>query len=246
MPLVLGMRSAEQKVRYLENLFAETYLKDIVARNSLAKTQELEDLVDVLASSIGGLTNPTKLEATFKSRLHSRISINTIAAYIGYLQDAFLIEETRRYDIKGRRQIGSPKKYYFEDVGLRNARLGFRQVEQTHIMENIVYNELRARGYLVSVGVVEKRQTTNGKQQRTQLEVDFVASLGSSRYYIQSAYQLPDAQKIAQEKAPLLAIDDSFKKVVLVRDVLEPSWDDNGILTMSVYDFLLHPDSLQR
>lgn len=244
MPLTVSMRTDEQKARYLENLFEETYLKDIVARNRIRRTQELDDLVDVLASSIGALSNPAKIEATFKSRLHSSVSVNTIASYIRHLQDAFVIEEARRYDVKGRKYIGSPKKYYFEDMGLRNARLGFRQIEQTHIMENVVYNELRMRGYSVDVGVVEQRPLVDGHARRVQLEVDFVANLGSRRYYIQSAYQLPDEEKVAQEKASLRGIDDSFSKIVLVRDVVKPTRDERGILTMSVYDFLLDPDSL--
>lgn len=244
MPLTLSMRSDEQKVRYLENLFSETYLKDIVARNRLTKTQELENLVDILASNIGTLTNPPKLEATFKSVLHSKVSANTIGAYIGYLEEEFLVEEAKRYDVKGRKYIGSPKKYYFEDMGLRNARLGFRQIEQAHIMENIIYNELRTRGYSVDVGIVEKRGKQNGKDYRKSLEVDFVANLGSSRCYIQSAFQLPDAEKIAQEKASLLEINDSFNKIILVREVMKPVRDNDGVLIMSVFDFLLNENSL--
>ncbi len=246
MPLLLGMRTDEQKSRYLERLFSETYLKDVVARNKVAKTQVLEDLVDVLASSIGSLTNPPKIEATFKSVLNSKITANTISAYIGYLEKSFLIEEARRYDVKGRKYIGSPKKYYFEDVGLRNARLGFRQVEQTHIMENIVYNELRSRGFSVDVGSVEKAARIDGRVVRKQLEVDFVANLGSRRYYIQSALHLPDEEKERQEKAPLREVPDSFSKIVLVRDVVKPTYDDKGILTMSVLDFLLDEKSLPR
>lgn len=246
MPLLLGMRTDEQKSRYLERLFSETYLKDVVARNKVAKTQELEDLVDVLASSIGSLTNPPKIEATFKSVLSSKITASTISAYIGYLEESFLIEEARRYDVKGRKYIGSPKKYYFEDVGLRNARLGFRQVEQTHIMENIVYNELRSRGFSVDVGSVEKAARIDGRVVRKQLEVDFVANLGSRRYYIQSALHLPDEEKERQEKAPLREVPDSFSKIVLVRDVVKPTYDDKGILTMSVLDFLLDEKSLPR
>ncbi len=246
MPLLLGMRTDEQKSRYLERLFSEAYLKDVVARNKVAKTQELEDLVDVLASSIGSLTNPPKIEATFKSVLSSKITANTISAYIGYLEESFLIEEARRYDVKGRKYIGSPKKYYFEDVGLRNARLGFRQVEQTHIMENIVYNELRSRGFSVDVGSVEKAARIDGRVVRKQLEVDFVANLGSRRYYIQSALHLPDEEKERQEKAPLREVPDSFSKIVLVRDVVKPTYDDKGILTMSVLDFLLDEKSLPR
>ncbi len=244
MPLTLSMRTDEQKTCYLERLFAETYLKDVIARNRVAKTQELEDLVDVLASSIGALTNPPKIEATFRSVLRSGISANTIASYIGYLEESFLIEEARRYDVKGRKYIGSPKKYYFEDIGLRNARLNFRQVEQTHIMENIVYNELRMRGFSVDVGSVDKRGRKDGKVVHKQLEIDFVANLGSRRYYIQSALHLPDGEKERQEKASLIEVPDSFKKIVLVRDVVKPTYDENGILTMSVFDFLLDQDSL--
>lgn len=201
MPLTLSMRSDEQKSLYLKNLFEETYLKDIVSRNGLRRSQELDDLVDVLASSIGALTNPPKIKATFASVLHSGISTNTIMQYIGHLEDAFVIEEARRFDVKGRKYIGSPKKYYFEDMGLRNARLGFCQIEQTHIMENIVYNELRTRGYNVDVGVVDRRGTSEGVPYRKRLEVDFVANLGNRRCYIQSAYQLPTPEKVAQEKS---------------------------------------------
>lgn len=244
MPLILSMKTDEQKAGYLERLFSETYLKDIVARNKISKSQELEDLINVLASNIGTLTNPPKIEATFKSVLHSKISANTISSYIGFAEESFLIEEAKRYNVKGRKYIGSPKKYYFEDVGLRNARLNFRQTEQTHIMENVIYNELRTRGFSVDVGVVEQRRKKNGKDYRTSLEVDFVANLGSKRYYIQSVYQLPDAEKIAQEKAPLKEIDDSFKKIILVGDVRKPNQDDDGILTMSVFDFLLKENSL--
>ena len=215
-------------------------------RNGLRRSQELDDLVDVLASSIGALTNPPKIKATFASVLHSGISTNTIMQYIGHLEDAFVIEEARRFDVKGRKYIGSPKKYYFEDMGLRNARLGFRQIEQTHIMENIVYNELRARGFSVDVGSVAKARRVDGKVVRKQLEVDFVANLGSRRYYIQSALHLPDEEKTRQEKAPLREVPDSFSKIVLVRDVVKPTYDNEGILTMSVFDFLLDEESLPK
>lgn len=244
MPLVASMRFEDQKVRYLENLFAETYMKDIIARNKLRKTQGFEQLTDVVASSIGSLTSPSKLEATFKSVTHSSVSANTIALYLGYLEEAFLIEEAQRFDVKGRKYIGSPKKYYFEDVGLRNARLSFRQVEETHLMENILYNELRIRGYSVDVGVVEERRVEGGKEKRSRLEVDFVANLGSQRFYIQSALHLPDEQKMRQEKASLERIDDSFRKIILVRDVVKPTRDERGIEVMDVYDFLLNPASL--
>lgn len=246
MPLTLSMRTDEQKARYLERLFEETYLKDVVERHEIRKRDELDDLVNVLASGIGALTNPSKLENTFKSVLHSKISSNTISSYIGYLEDAFVIEEARRYDVKGRGYIGSPLKYYFEDMGLRNARLGFRQVEESHIMENVVYNELRARGYSVDVGVVEKRAREEGGDVRRQLEVDFVANRGSDRVYIQSALEMRTPEKAAQEKASLLGINDSFKKVVLVRDVVKPLRDERGVVTMSVFDFLLDENSLAR
>ena len=246
MPLILSMRTDEQKSSYLENHFSETYLKDVIARNDISKTQELEDLVDILASSIGSLTNPPKIEATFKSILKSKITANTISSYIGYLEESFLVEQARRYDIKGRKYIGIPKKYYFEDIGLRNARLNFRQVEETHIMENILYNELRMRGFSVDVGSIEKKSCTNGNSVRKQLEVDFVANLGSRRYYIQSALHLPSIEKEQQEKASLLAVPDSFKKIVLVRDTVKPLYDENGILTMSVFDFLLDENSLNN
>lgn len=244
MPLTPSMRTDEQKARYLERLFEETYLKDVVDRYEIRKLSELDDLVNVLASGIGALTNPSKLENTFRSVLHSKISTNTISSYIGYLEDAFVIEEARRYDVKGRGYIGSPLKYYFEDVGLRNARLGFRQVEESHIMENVVYNELRARGYSVDVGVVEKRVREEGRDVRRQLEVDFVANRGSDRVYIQSALEMRTPEKAAQEKASLLGINDSFKKVVLVRDVVKPLRDERGVVTMSVFDFLLDENSL--
>lgn len=244
MPLIASMKTDEQKARYLERLFDETYLKDVVERYGLRKGGELDDLVNVLASGIGTLTNPNKLQNTFSSVLHSKISANTISSYIDYLQDAFVIEEARRYDVKGRKYIGSPMKYYFEDVGLRNARLGFRQVEESHIMENVIYNELRARGYSVDVGMVERRTLEGGRDVRRQLEVDFVANLGSRRCYIQSALEMRTPEKEAQEKASLYRIDDSFKKIVLVRDVVKPLQDERGVLTMGVLDFLLNEDSL--
>lgn len=244
MPLVASMRTDEQKARYLERLFEETYLRDVVDRYGVRRRGELDDLVNVLASGIGTLTNPSKLENTFRSVLHSKISSNTISSYIGYLEDTFVIEEARRYDVKGRGYIGGPLKYYFEDVGLRNARLGFRQVEESHIIENVVYNELRARGYSVDVGVVEKRVREEGRDLRKQLEVDFVANRGSDRIYIQSALEMRTPEKAVQEKASLLGINDSFRKVVLVRDVVKPLCDERGVVTMSVFDFLLDEDGL--
>lgn len=246
LPLTVTMKTEEQKINYLINLFKETYLKDIIERHHIEKTQELEDLVNILASAIGSLTNPPKIEATFKSAIQSTISLNTIRQYIEYLEDAFIINKANRYNVKGRKYIGTPLKYYFEDVGLRNARLGFRQVEETHLMENIIYNELRSRGYSVDVGVVEKRGTDeNGKEYKNQLEIDFVANLGSKRYYIQSAFSMPTEEKRIQEKASLVNVNDSFKKIVVVKDVVNVTRDEEGITTMSIYDFLLKENSLE-
>lgn len=246
LPLTVTMKTEEQKINYLTKLFEETYLKDIIERHHIEKSQELEDLVNVLASAIGSLTNVPKIEATFKSVIQSNISANTIRQYIEYLEDAFVINKANRYNVKGRKYIGTPLKYYFEDVGLRNARLGFRQIEETHIMENVVYNELRSRGYSVDVGVVEKRGlNSEGKTERTYLEIDFVANLGSKRYYIQSAFNMPTEEKRMQEKAPLVNVNDSFKKIILVKDVMNVTRDEDGITTMSVYDFLLKENSLE-
>lgn len=246
LPLTVTMKSEEQKTRYLEKLFDETYLKDIVERHHIEKTQEMGDLVNILASAIGSLTNAPKIEATFKSVIQSNISMNTIRQYIEYLEDAFIINRADRYDVKGRKYIGSAVKYYFEDVGLRNARLGFRQIEETHIMENVIYNELRSRGYSVDVGIVEKRGINKeGKSQRTQLEIDFVANLGSKRYYIQSAFCMPTEEKRIQEESSLSRVNDSFKKIIVVKDVVNVTRNELGITTMSIYDFLLKENSLE-
>lgn len=246
LPLTVTMKTEEQKIKYLTNLFEETYLKDIIERHHIEKTQELEDLVNVLASAIGSLTNVPKIEATFRSVIQSNISSNTIRQYIEYLEDAFVINKANRYNVKGRKYIGTPNKYYFEDVGLRNARLGFRQIEETHIMENIIYNELRSRGYSVDVGVVEKRgKNKDGKEERTYLEIDFIANLGSKRYYIQSAFSMPTEEKRDQEKSSLINVGDSFKKIIIVKDVVNVTRDEEGITTMSIYDFLLKENSLE-
>lgn len=245
LPLTVTMKTEEQKISYLTKLFEETYLKDIIERHHIEKLQELEDLVNVLASAIGSLTNVPKIEATFRSVIQSNVSANTIRQYIEYLEDAFIINKANRYDVKGRKYIGTPLKYYFEDVGLRNARLGFRQVEETHIMENVIYNELRSRGYSVDVGVVEKRvRNEEGKEERIYLEIDFIANLGSKRYYIQSAFSMPTEKKRMQEKASLINIGDSFKKIIIVKDVINVTRDETGITTMSIYDFLLKENSL--
>ena len=246
LPLTVTMKTEEQKINYLTKLFEETYLIDIIERHRIDKTQELEDLVNILASSIGSLTNVPKIEATFRSVVQSNISGNTIRQYIEYLEDAFVINKANRYNVKGRKYIGTPLKYYFEDVGLRNARLGFRQIEETHIMENIIYNELRSRGYSVDVGVVEKRGVNSeGKMERTYLEIDFIANLGSKRYYIQSAFSMPTEEKRMQEKASLVNVNDSFKKIILVKDVMNVTRDEDGITTMSIYDFLMKENSLE-
>lgn len=246
LPLTVTMKTEEQKIQYLTKLFEETYLKDIIDRHHIDKTQELEDLINILASAIGSLTNAPKIEATFKSVIKSDISLNTIRQYMEYLEDAFIISKANRYNVKGRKYIGTPLKYYFEDVGLRNARLGFRQIEETHLMENIVYNELRSRGYTVDVGVVEKRSlNTEGKTERTQLEIDFIANLGSRRYYIQSAFSMPTQEKKKQEKASLINVKDSFKKIIIVKDVVNVTRDEDGITIMSIYDFLLKENSLE-
>ena len=245
LPLTVSMNTDEQKISYLQNLFEETYIKDIKERHAIEKVSELNDLINVLASAVGSLNNPSKIEATFKSQLRSDISLNTIKHYIEYIEDAFLVTEANRYDVKGRKYIGTPLKYYFEDVGLRNARLGFRQVEETHLMENVVFNELRARGYQVDVGVVPiRRITEDGKRTRVQLEIDFIATLGSKKYYIQSAFSLPDEEKVKQEKASLLNVNDSFKKIIIVKDITKVQRDENGITTINLYDFLLNENSL--
>lgn len=245
LPLVFSMKTEQQKIQYLTTLFEETYIKDIRERNRIDKLQELNDLINVLASAVGSLTNPSKIQTTFKSQIQSDISVNTVNQYIEYLKDAFLINEANRFDVKGRKYIGTPLKYYFEDVGLRNARLGFRQHEETHLMENVIYNELRARGYQVDVGVVPLRITTKGgKRVRTQLEIDFIATMGSKKYYLQSAFSLPDEAKEKQEKESLLNVNDSFKKLVIVNDMLNVRRDADGITTINVYEFLLDENSM--
>lgn len=246
LPLTVTMKTEEQKITYLTNLFKETYLKDIIERHHIEKTQELEDLINILASAIGSLTNPPKIQATFKSSIQSTISLNTIRQYIEYLEDSFIINESNRYNVKGRKYIGSPLKYYFEDVGIRNARLGFRQIEENHLMENIIYNELRSRGYSVDVGVVEKRGSKpDGSEYKNQLEIDFIANLGSKRYYVQSAFSMPTEEKRIQEKASLVNVKDSFKKIIVVKDIVNITRDEDGITTMSIYDFLLKENSLE-
>ena len=237
---------AGDKATALQNLFNEIYIRDITKRNRIKNIGELEDLLNILSSAIGSLTNPEKLKNTFKTVKKSKITSATIKKYLDYFEDSFLIESAQRYDIKGKSYIETPKKYYFSDLGLRNARINFRQLEQTHSMENVIYNELRMRGYSVDVGVVPiAEKDLEGKVNRRQLEVDFVCNLGSARYYIQSAYSLPDETKRTQEIRPFRKIDDSFKKLVITKDIVQPYYDEYGILTINIYDFLLNPECLQ-
>ncbi|MBO7678107.1 MAG: ATP-binding protein [Thermoguttaceae bacterium] len=245
LPLILSRETAEEKAQYLTSLFQKVYLSDIVDRHRVRGREELGELVDILASAVGSLTNPLKLAKTFKSVKNKNVSNMTLNKYIDYLTDAFLINKAVRYDIKGRKYIGSPAKYYFEDIGLRNARLNFRQTEENHIMENIIYNELRIRGYGVDVGIVEQYgKNSENKTTKKQLEVDFVASRGSEKYYIQSAFAIDSPDKKNQEERPLNAVGDSFKKIIVVRDNIKPRRNEQGIVTVGVRNFLLDENSL--
>lgn len=244
LPLILSRNSDELKSRYLIDLCRELYLKDIEERNRLRGDHVMEALVNVLASAVGSLTNPSKLANTFASN-GIPVSDKTVSAYIGYLLDAFFISRAERYDIKGKKYIASPYKYYFTDVGLRNAQLNFRQQEENHIMENIIYNELLVRGFNVDVGVVDYSQRDeNGKSIRKRLEVDFICNKGSKRYYIQSAFAIPDEEKMKQEKSSLVRIGDSFKKMIVVNDNIKLWRNEEGIVVMGIMDFLLDPNSL--
>ena len=241
MPLILSQKSHEEKSKYLKDLFAKTYVTDVLEHNRIANDQSvLEDLLNVVSSSVGSLTNPTKLSNTFKSVKHTQISSNTISKYLDFFIDAFIMRKAQRYDIKGKRYINSLMKYYFTDVGLRNARLNFRQQEENHIMENVIFNELAAREFDIDVGVVEYNHLDEkGKKVRTQLEVDFVANNGSRRYYIQSAFLIDSEEKRKQEINSLMRVPDSFRKIVVVRDDILPWHDDNGILYVGIEQFLL-------
>lgn len=246
LPQILSYQTEEQKVRFLKALFDETYLKDIKDRYEIRKDDDLEELINIMASGIGALTNPNKLANTFQSEKKSPLSSDTVKNYIDYLCDSFLIEKATRYDIKGKRYINSPYKYYFMDLGLRNARINFRQSEKSHLMENMVYNELRIRGFNVDVGVVPVvRRGEDGKQHRSSLEVDFVCNLGSRRYYIQSAYRMESDEKIRQERTSLLRVDDSFKKIIVIGEESPVMRDEAGITTISIYDFLLKENALE-
>ncbi|MBO7700083.1 MAG: ATP-binding protein [Eubacteriaceae bacterium] len=241
MPVTLTLASHEQKSQYLRDLFTRTYLRDVVERHSIQNdTEVLEDLLNIIASSIGSLTNPTKLSNTFASERHLKISSATIDRYLSYFSEAFLISKAERYDIKGKQYIHTPVKYYFTDVGLRNARLGFRQQEENHIMENVLYCDLLRRGYDVDVGVVEHNyKKADGKSARVQLEIDFVINRGNQRYYIQSALSISDPEKHAQEIGSLIKVPDSFRKIVVVGNKINPWKDENGILYIGIEQFLL-------
>lgn len=246
LPAVALMQTDEQKANYLITQMKNVYIKDIVDRNKLNTNQDINELVDILASGISTLTNPRKLENTFKSVKNSTLCASTIDKYIGYLKDSFLISKAERYDVKGKKYISTPYKLYFEDIGLRNARLNFRQIEETHLMENIIYNELRYRGYNIDVGVVEFREKTeDGKEIRKQVEIDFIANQSSKRYYVQSAYQIPDDEKWQQETRPFDKTNDSFKKIVVVGKTLKPRRDDKGYVMIGIKEFLLDYYSLE-
>ncbi len=243
-PLVVLEHDEEDKITILKRLFTETYIKDIVGRTKIRNVSELEALLDILSSNIGSLTNPEKLKKTFGSVQNSKITSSTIIKYIDILEDAYLLNSAKRYDVRGKSYISTPMKYYYSDLGLRNARLNFRQQEMPHSMENIVYNELCSRGFNVDVGVVPITEVVDGKQERKQLEIDFVCNKGSRRYYVQSAFALPDEAKQQQEFRPLKKVNDSFKKVVVTKDAPRPYYNDDGILIMNIYDFLLNENSL--
>ena len=240
LPLILTRENDEDKAEYLTNLFKKVYISDILERHKIKNEEEFDELTDILASSVGSLTNPMKLANTFKSVKKKNISDKTLKTYIDWLEDAFLISRVKRYDVKGRKYINSPLKIYFEDTGLRNARLNFRQNEENHIMENIIYNELRIRGFNVDVGIVE----VSDKAKKKQLEIDFIATKGSEKFYVQSAFAMPTEDKEQQEIRPLKAVKDSFKKIVIVRDNIKIRRDENGITTMGIKNFLLDENSL--
>ena len=245
LPLVLSFTTPDQKIAFLKSLFEETYISDIVGRHNIRNKAELEELLNILSSAIGSLTNPEKLAATFRSVKNKKISSNTIKKSIDYLCDSFLIDSAVRYDVKGKKYIDTPVKYYFTDMGLRNARLNFRQLEETHSMENIIFNELKIRGFNVDVGVIMQYDTNEkGNSIRKQLEIDFVCNKGSKRYYIQSAYAIPDQAKMEQEQRSLMLTGDFFKRIIITKDTPAPYYNENGVLIMSVYDFLLNENSL--
>ena len=246
-PLVLQFTTPDQKIAFLKSLFEETYISDIVGRHHIRNKAELEDLLNILSSAIGSLTNPEKLAATFQTVMKKKIGNATIKRYIDYLCDSFLIDSAIRYDVKGKKYIDTPVKYYFTDMGLRNARLNFRQIEETRSMENIIFNELKMRGFNVDVGIIMQYDTNEkGNSIRKQLEIDFVCNQGSKRYYIQSAYAIPDQAKMEQEQRSLMLTGDFFKRIIITKDTPAPYYNESGVLIMSVYDFLLNENSLEN
>lgn len=246
MPALSERKTVEEKTNYLKNLLDKVYLSDIVERNRVQYGDELNAIVDFLCSSIGSLTNPKKISDTLRSVKGKSLSSFTAKNYLDYLCDAFLFDYAKRYDVKGKKYFDTPLKYYIADIGLRNARLNFRQTEENHIMENVIYNELKIRGFSVDVGVVETREITNGKRQAKQLEIDFIANKGNKRYYIQSAYEMPTSEKIEQERKSLIKVNDFFKKIIIVKDNISPQIDEYGITTIGLLNFLLDENSLEQ
>lgn len=246
LPLITTFKNVEEKIDYLNFQKDNVYINDVIERNNIRNDEELKTLIEIISSSIGSLTNPTKLYNTFISKGNKNITNKTIASYLKYFEESFLIEKSKRFDVKGKKYIETPSKYYFVDIGIRNSLINFRQLEKTHIMENIIYTELRRRCFNVDVGIVEKRNNLkNGKKDYKQLEIDFVANKGSDKYYIQSAYNIEDSNKREQELQSLLNVGDNFKKIVIVYDSFIKWQDDNGIIYISIYDFLLNEDSLK-
>ena len=246
LPKILEYKTDEDKVAYLKNIFEETYLTDIKERHKIRNDAELAELLDILSSSIGSLTNPKKLSDTFKSVKQVSIHPDTLNNYLEHLVDSYLISQAKRYDIKGKKYINTPSKYYFTDIGLRNARLNFRQYEETHIMENVIYNELKIMGFNLDVGVVEYSKAIDGKSVRVQAEVDFVCNKADKRYYIQSAFSIPDREKMLQEQNSLTRINDSFKKIIIVKDAIKSHYNEDGVLILNLFDFLLEENGLEN
>lgn len=245
LPLVVSMKSDERKMGYLKEQQKNVYINDVIERNNVRNDSELINLVEVISSSIGSLSNPKKISDTFKSTAGINIDPKTINSYLKYLEEAFIIEKTNRYDVKGKKYLSTPYKFYFSDIGIRNSFINFRQQEETHIMENIIYLELKRRGFNVDVGVIELKTTKENEYIYKQLEIDFIANKGNNKYYIQSAFNMPTTEKIEQEERPLLKINDSFKKFIIVKDYIKRNRDENGIITMSIFDFLLDINSLE-
>ncbi len=244
LPLVASMNSDERKMAYLKEQQKNVYVNDVVERNNIKNDSELVSLIEIISSNIGSLTNPKKLSDTFQSTAGISIDHKTISSYLKYLEEAFIIEKAERYDVKGKKYISTPNKYYFTDLGLRNSFINFRQHEETHIMENVIYIELKRRGYNVDVGLIKLKEKKENEFTYKQLEVDFVANKGNNKIYIQSAFSMPTEEKIKQEERPLLKISDSFKKVIIVKDYIKRTRTEDGIITMSIFDFLLDQDSL--